>query len=76
MALSLCKGEKALKEIERIKANYAIGILFNNKDDYAAAAESRPTLCNPTDGSPQGSPIPEILQARTLEWAAIAFSNA
>ena len=34
MALSLWKGEKALKEIERIKANYAMGILFNNKDDY------------------------------------------
>ena len=35
-----------------------------------------PTLCNPTDGSPPGSPIPWILQARTLEWVAISFSNA
>ena len=34
------------------------------------------TLCGPTDGSPPGSPIPGILQARTLEWAAISFSNA
>ena len=34
------------------------------------------TLCNPTDGSPPGSPIPGILQARTLEWVAISFSNA
>ena len=34
------------------------------------------TLCDPIDGSPPGSPIPEILQARTLEWVAIAFSNA
>ena len=34
------------------------------------------TLCNPIDGSPPGSPIPEILQARTLEWIAISFSNA
>ena len=34
------------------------------------------TLCNPTDGSPPGSPVPGILQARTLEWVAIAFSNA
>ena len=44
----------------------------------AAAAESlqsRPTLCNPIDGSPPGSPIPGILQARTLEWVAISFSN-
>ena len=35
-----------------------------------------PTLCDPTDGSPPGSPIPGILQARTLEWVAISFSNA
>ena len=34
------------------------------------------TLCNPKDGSPPGSPIPGILQARTLEWVAISFSNA
>ena len=42
----------------------------------AAAAKSCPTLCNPTDGSPPGSPVPGILQARILEWVAIAFSNA
>ena len=45
----------------------------------AAAAmllESCPTLCDPIDGSPPGSPIPGILQARTLEWVAISFSNA
>ena len=45
----------------------------------AAAAQSRqscPTLCDPMDGSPPGSPIPGILQARTLEWVAIAFSNS
>ena len=35
-----------------------------------------PTLCNPIDGNPPGSPIPGILQARTLEWVAISFSNA
>ena len=38
--------------------------------------QSCPTLCDPTDGSPPGSPIPGILQARTLEWVAISFSNA
>ena len=47
---------------------------------YAAAAakshQSCPTLCNPIDGSPPGSSVPEILQARTLEWVAISFSNA
>ena len=45
----------------------------------AAAAkwlQSCPTLCNPIDGSPPGSAIPRILQARTLEWVAISFSNA
>ena len=45
----------------------------------AAAAkllESCPTLCDPIDGSPPGSPVPGILQARTLEWVAISFSNA
>ena len=45
----------------------------------AAAAkllQSCRTLCNPTDGSPPGSPVPGILQARTLEWVAISFSNA
>ena len=45
----------------------------------AAAAESLqscPTLCDPRDGSPPATPIPAILQARTLEWVAISFSNA
>ena len=38
--------------------------------------QSCPTLCNPIDSSPPGSPVPGILQARTLEWVAISFSNA
>ena len=42
----------------------------------AASLQSCPTLCDPVDGSPPGSPIPGILQARTLEWVAIAFFNA
>ena len=46
----------------------------------AAAAtkwlQSCPTLCDPIDSSPPGSPVPGILQARTLEWVAISFSNA
>ena len=49
------------------------------KETAAAAAkalQSCPTLCNPTDGSPPGSLVPGILQARTLEWVAISFSNA
>ena len=45
----------------------------------AAAAKSLQsclTLCNPIDGNPPGSPVPGILEARTLEWVAISFSNA
>ena len=49
-------------------------------EQYAAAAaksfQSCPTLWDPIDGSPPGSPVPGILQARTLEWVAISFSNA
>ena len=49
--------------------------------NLAAAATAKsfqlcPTLCDPIDGSPPGSPVPGILQARTLEWVAISFSNA
>ena len=42
----------------------------------AKSLQSCPTLCDPRDGSPQGSLVPGILQARTLEWVAISFSNA
>ena len=42
----------------------------------AKSLQSCPTLCDPIDGSPSGSSVPEILQARTLEWVAISFSNA
>ena len=58
-------------------------LLFGRKamTNLAAAAaakslQSCPTLCDPIDGSPPGSPVPGILQARTLEWVAISFSNA
>ena len=49
------------------------------KHQYSDAAKLRqscPTLCNPIDGSPQGSAVPGILQARTLKWVAISFFNA
>ena len=42
----------------------------------AKSLQSCPTLCDPIDGSPPGSPVPGILQAGTLEWVAISFSNA
>ena len=57
----------------------SLSFLLHTPAATAAAAKSLqscPTLCNPTDGSPPGSPIPGILQAKTLEWVAISFSNA
>ena len=42
----------------------------------AKSLQSWPTLCDPIDGSPPGSPVPGILQARILEWVAFSFSNA
>ena len=51
--------------------------LWVEEDLYAAKLlQSCPTLCDPIDGSPPGSPVPRILQARTLEWGAISFANA
>ena len=51
---------------------------YNKLLEVAAAKslQSCLTLCDPVDGSPPGSPVPGILQARTLEWVAISFSNA
>ena len=56
-------------------------MIFDHIDHTAAAAaakslQSWPTLCDPIDSSAPGSPVPGILQARTLEWVAISFSNA
>ena len=50
--------------------------IFHRTAAAAKSLQSCPTLCDPIDGSPPGSPIPGILQARTLEWVAISFSNA
>ena len=51
-------------------------ILMWNAAAAAKSLQSCPTLCDPIDGSPPGSPVSGILQARTLEWVAISFSNA
>ena len=62
-----------------IAGGYFTGWTIREAPAAAAAAKSRqscPTLCDPIDGSPPGSAVPGILQARTLEWAAISFSNA
>ena len=68
------------------RQEYWIGVLLPSPHIHTAAAaaaaaaaakslQSCPTLCDRIDGSPPGSPVPGILQARTLEWAAIAFSE-
>ena len=71
--------------LKKIKITYvsifALSVDFELYILLAAAAaakllQSCPTLCHPIDGSPPGSPVPGILQARTLEWVAISFSNA
>ena len=57
---------------------YFINYLLKRSLFAAAAAKSLqlcPTLCDPIDGSPPGSPVPGILKARTLKWVAISFSN-
>ena len=62
---------------------YSVCVYIYVHDIYAHTAaapakslQSCPTLCDPIGGSPPGSPIPGILQARTLEWVAISFSSA
>ena len=61
-----------------IHRKWASFSLLSEKSHAAAAKslQSCPTLCDPIDGSPPGSSVPGILQARTLEWVALSFSNA
>ena len=71
--------EIKLKEHPRKSAQRKNIKIRNAKDQAATAAKSLQsclTLCDPIDGSPPGCPVPGILQARTLEWVAISFSNA
>ena len=70
------------KNIEGKKENYVLSYTWLKGLDYsngftaaAKSCQSCPTLCDPIDGSSPGSPVPGILQARTLEWVAISFSN-
>ena len=64
-------------DILECKVKWALGRITTNKAAAAAKSlQSCPTLCDPIDGSPPGSPIPGILQARTLEWVVISFFNA
>ena len=70
---------KTIALTRRTFVGKVMSLLFNMLSAAAAAAKSLqscPTLCDPRDDSPPGSPVPGILQARTLEWVAISFSNA
>ena len=64
-------------QVDQVKKSARSAPQFANSPSAAAKSlQSCPTLCDPIDGSPPGSPTPGILQARTLEWIAIFFSNA
>ena len=67
LTLQIWKLVKSLTDPRTLKSHHATA---------AKSLQSCPTLCDPIDGSPPGSSIPGILQARTLEWIAISFSNA
>ena len=75
---------KAVRDVKiitiiRIKLLFRFFFFPRHKRTFRTTAKSLqlcPTLCDPIDGSPPGSPVPGILQARTLEWVAISFSNA
>jgi len=74
-----------IQYIQKLAFQHAVNIKIINEICYflilpsnsaAKSLQSCLTLCDPIDSSPPGSPVPGILQARTLEWVAISFSNA
>ena len=69
-------GNKTEKRRKAMKVTVKPVIAVCNAAAAAKSLQSCPTLCDPIDGSPPGSPVPGILQTRTLEWVAISFSNA
>ena len=71
------------QDIPECEVKWALGSITINKANggdripvTAKSLQSCPILCDPIDSRPPGSPVPGILQARTLEWVAISFSNA
>ena len=62
--------------VHSINRNLIYGLLHAAAAAAAKSLQSCPTLCDPIDGSPPGSSVPGILQARILEWVAVSFSNA
>ena len=77
--MCVCVCVHVLRGLSEAGGNSSFGVVQPKFPTAAAAAKSLqscPTLYDPINGSPPGSTIPGILQARTLEWVAIAFSNA
>ena len=78
LIIEICRCRKQL--ISTWQSQNVVCLCGKSSSTLAAAAakslQSCPTLCDPIDGSPPGSPSPRSLQARTLEWGAISFSNA
>ena len=81
--MAIKNGAATLEEVWQFLTKLNIFFIYNPAvlllDTYPAAAKSLqscPTLCDPIDGSPPGSLVPGILQAGTLKWVAISFSNA
>ena len=67
---------KSNQRFEKDRGQIDLAGLCENHAAAAKLLQSCPTLCDPINSSPTGSPVPGILQARTLEWVAISFSNA
>ena len=63
-------------DILECEVKWALESITTNKAATAKSLQSCPTLCDPIDSSPPGSPVPGIFQARTLDWVAISFSNS
>ena len=81
-AFALVQSDVTLRQVLQGLQSWAFAVFFSSSTSFfsaAAAAKSLQsclTLCDLIDGSPPGSPVPGVLQARTLEWVAISFSNA
>ena len=73
---NLISGSSAFSMQTTENKNDSEEMIIVSKEVAAKSLQSCPTLCDPIDGSPPGSPVPGILQARTLEWVANSFSNA
>ena len=75
MKIGVATVEDTIEIPQKVKNRSSYSGLFIQNAAAAKLLPSCPTLCDPIDGSPPGSPVPGILQARILEWVAISFSS-